>query len=82
MPGRGERFYFAAREIVMKDFPNCVANVGKMEFAPGASNIVPARADLLLEFRSPDEDQLSQIGYCIIGLALAERSRTVWAWSY
>ncbi len=62
-------FILAAREIVMRDFPNCVANVGKVDFAPGASNIVPARADLLLEFRSPDEKQLSSLDIALIELA-------------
>ncbi len=62
-------FILAAREIVMTDFPNCVANVGKVDFAPGASNIVPARADLLLEFRSPDENQLSRLDIALIELA-------------
>ncbi len=28
-------FILAARETVMRDFPNCVANVGKIEFGPG-----------------------------------------------
>jgi len=62
-------FILAVREIVMRDFPNCVANVGKIEFAPGASNIVPARADLLLEFRSPDEDQLLKLDIALMKLA-------------
>ncbi len=62
-------FILAARETVMRDFPNCVANVGKIEFAPGASNIVPARADFLLEFRSPDADQLSKLDAALIQLA-------------
>ena len=62
-------FILAVREIVMRDFPNCVANVGKIEFAPGASNIVPARADLLLEFRSPDEDQLLKLDIALVKLA-------------
>jgi acetylornithine deacetylase/succinyl-diaminopimelate desuccinylase-like protein len=53
----------------MRDFPNCVANVGKIEFAPGASNIVPARADFLLEFRSPDEDQLAKLDAALMALA-------------
>ena len=35
-------FTLAARGIVLKDFPNCVVNVGKMEFTPGAFNIIPA----------------------------------------
>ncbi len=62
-------FILAVREIVMRDFPNCVANLGKIEFAPGASNIVPARADLLLEFRSPDEDQLLKLDIALVKLA-------------
>ena len=62
-------FILEVREIVMRDFPNCVANVGRIEFAPGASNIVPARADFLLEFRSPDADQLSRLDLKLMELA-------------
>ncbi len=62
-------FILSAREAVMRDFPNCVANVGKIDFAPGASNIVPARADLLLEFRSPDADQLARLDNVLMQLA-------------
>jgi N-carbamoyl-L-amino-acid hydrolase len=62
-------FILEARQTVMRDFPNCVANVGKIEFSPGASNIVPARADFLLEFRSPDENQLDALDKALIKLA-------------
>ena len=62
-------FILEARQLVMKDFPNCVANVGKIEFSPGASNIVPARADFLLEFRSPDEKQLDALDKALMTLA-------------
>ncbi len=62
-------FILTARQIVMQDFPNCVANIGKVDFAPGASNIVPARADLLLEFRSPHENQLSRLDIALLELA-------------
>lgn len=62
-------FILAAREIVIRDFPGGVANVGNIEFAPGASNIVPARADLLLEFRSPDAEQLFKLDHELIKLA-------------
>jgi N-carbamoyl-L-amino-acid hydrolase len=54
-------FTLAAREIVMRDFPNCVVNVGKMEFIPGAFNIVPARVDVSLEFRSADEEEFQRL---------------------
>ncbi|HLA06112.1 MAG TPA: M20/M25/M40 family metallo-hydrolase, partial [Anaerolineales bacterium] len=46
-------FALMARELVMKKFEGCVVNTGKMDFAPGAFNIVPARVDVALEFRSP-----------------------------
>ncbi|MFN8412249.1 MAG: Zn-dependent hydrolase [Anaerolineales bacterium] len=62
-------FILSVRETVMRDFPYCVANVGKVEFAPGASNIVPARADFLLEFRSPDAKQLSALDETLMELA-------------
>jgi hydantoinase/carbamoylase family amidase len=62
-------FTLAAREIVMRDFPNCVVNVGKMEFIPGAFNIVPARVDLALEFRSPDEEEFERLDAALIARA-------------
>ena len=62
-------FILEARQVVMRDFPNCVANVGKIEFSPGASNIVPARAVFLLEFRSPDENQLAGLDAALMKLA-------------
>ncbi|MBI3738849.1 MAG: Zn-dependent hydrolase [Chloroflexi bacterium] len=68
-------FTLAAREIVMKDFPNCVVNVGKMEFAPGAFNIVPARVDLSLEFRSPDEREFKRLDSVLLELAKQEAKR-------
>jgi N-carbamoyl-L-amino-acid hydrolase len=68
-------FTLAARELVMKDFPNCVVNVGKMEFAPGAFNIVPARIDVSLEFRSPDEEEFQRLDSVLIKRAKAEGNR-------
>jgi N-carbamoyl-L-amino-acid hydrolase len=65
-------FTLAAREIVKKDFPNCVVNVGKMEFAPGAFNIVPARVDLSLEFRSPQEEEFKRLDSVLLELARQE----------
>jgi len=62
-------FILAVRELVMQEFPSCVANVGKVKFSPGASNIVPACADLFLEFRSPDETQLSGLDVALMELA-------------
>ena len=68
-------FTLAAREIVLKDFPNCVVNVGKMEFTPGAFNIVPARVDVSLEFRSPDEDEFKRLDSALIECAKAQAKR-------
>ena len=68
-------FTLAAREIVTRDFPNCVVNVGKMEFAPGAFNIVPARVDVSLEFRSPEEEEFKQLDSVLIACAKAEAKR-------
>ena len=68
-------FTLAAREMVMKDFPNCVVNVGKMDFAPGAFNIVPARVDLSLEFRSPDAEEFNRLDAALIELARREAIR-------
>jgi N-carbamoyl-L-amino-acid hydrolase len=54
-------FTLAAREIVMNDFPDCVVNIGKMDLQPGAFNIIPARAELWLEFRAPDEQEFKRL---------------------
>jgi len=62
-------FTLAAREMVMRDFPNCVVNVGKMDFAPGAFNIVPAQVDVSLEFRSPDEEEFNRLDEALLKLA-------------
>jgi len=68
-------FTLAAREIVMNDFPNCVLNIGNMEFTPGAFNIVPARVDVSLEFRSPDEEEFQRLDKALLERAKAEAQR-------
>jgi N-carbamoyl-L-amino-acid hydrolase len=65
----------AAREIVQGDFPDCVVNVGRMEFSPGAFNIVPARVELSLEFRAPDEGQFARLDSALIERAAIEAKR-------
>jgi len=64
-------FTLAARELVLKDFPDCVVNVGRMELAPGAFNIVPARADVSLEFRAPDEPAFQRLDAALMECAHA-----------
>jgi hydantoinase/carbamoylase family amidase len=68
-------FTLAAREMVMQDFPSSVVNVGKMDFAPGAFNIVPARVDVSLEFRSPNEDEFKRLDAALLLLANTEATR-------
>jgi len=68
-------FTLAAREIVLKDFQNCVVNVGKMDFTPGAFNIVPAQVDVSLEFRAPNEDDFKQLDSALIERTQLEAKR-------
>ena len=68
-------FTLAARELVLKEFPNGVVNVGRMDFFPGAFNIVPARVDLALEFRSPDAAEFERLNSALLDLARAQASR-------
>jgi N-carbamoyl-L-amino-acid hydrolase len=68
-------FALALRETVMGEFAGCVANVGRMDFAPGAFNIVPATVDVALEFRSPDAEQLQRLDEALIRLARAQAER-------
>lgn len=48
-------FNLTLPKIIEDQFPDCVANVGKMVFSPGASNVVPERVEVLCEFRAPDD---------------------------
>ncbi|MBM4428008.1 MAG: Zn-dependent hydrolase [Chloroflexi bacterium] len=68
-------FALAAREMVMRDFPNSVVNVGKMDFVPGAFNIVPAQVDAALEFRSPDDEEFKRLDKALLELARSEAAR-------
>lgn len=68
-------FTLAAREMVMRDFPRGVANVGNMVFAPGVFNIVPARVTVSLEFRAPAEDEFRKLEAALIEHARVEAKR-------
>jgi beta-ureidopropionase / N-carbamoyl-L-amino-acid hydrolase len=68
-------FTLAAREMVMREFPNSVVNVGKMDFVPGAFNIVPAQVDVSLEFRSPDEEEFNRLDKALLELAGEQAAR-------
>jgi len=64
-------FTLAARQVVLEDFPGCVANVGEMRFAPGAFNIVPAQVDVALEFRAPEVETLDRLEAALLDRARA-----------
>lgn len=68
-------FTLAAREIVLRDFPRGVANVGNMNFAPGAFNIIPASVVVSLEFRAPTADELAQMQEALLERAKVEAAR-------
>jgi len=68
-------FTLAAREFVMRDFPDCVVNIGDMDFSPGAFNIVPAQVNLALEFRAPNESDFDNLESLLLTLAQTEAER-------
>ncbi len=55
------RVIIAAREIVVREFPQSVITVGDVHLEPGAFNVVPGVARLSLEFRSQDDAVLDRI---------------------
>jgi N-carbamoyl-L-amino-acid hydrolase len=62
-------FILTARELVVRDFPKCVVNVGQMNLKPGAFNIIPGMAEFALEFRAPEAKQLKELGSALLSLA-------------
>jgi beta-ureidopropionase / N-carbamoyl-L-amino-acid hydrolase len=68
-------FTVKARDLLMGEFPGCVANVGSIQFLPGAFNIVPETAVLSLEFRAPDAGRLNGLENALLELARDEAAR-------
>lgn len=68
-------FTLRARELVMRNFPDCVVNIGDMKFTPGAFNIVPAQVDVLLEFRSAEDPEFDRLDSALLALAHQEANR-------
>jgi len=68
-------FTLAARDIVTSDFRDCVVNIGNMQFSPGAFNIVPARVDVALEFRSSDQEKFKRLDSILIAQAYEAANR-------
>jgi N-carbamoyl-L-amino-acid hydrolase len=65
----------AVRDTVTQEFPGCVANVGDVQIEPGAFNVVPALAQVKLEGRSLDGDELDMLSARLTGLAQSEAER-------
>ncbi len=62
-------FALTARELVLRDFPGCTANIGQVRLTPGAFNIIPGTAELALEFRAPEAQKLRDLEIVLVGLA-------------
>jgi N-carbamoyl-L-amino-acid hydrolase len=62
-------FTLTSREMVLREFPGCVVNIGQMTFSPGAYNIIPGAAELALEFRAPALEQFDHLRAALLGLA-------------
>jgi beta-ureidopropionase / N-carbamoyl-L-amino-acid hydrolase len=65
----------AVWDVTAGEFPGCVANVGDIRLEPGAFNVVPGRAHVLLECRADDDDELDRLATRIldrVGLAADE----------
>ena len=58
---------FVAERFPQLAGPNTVWNVGRIEAMPGAANVVPARAQLILEFRDTAAALLDRIGQEVAG---------------
>ena len=65
-------FALAAEELVVRDFPGCVATVGDLRLEPGAYNVIPGTATVALEFRSPDAAALDALEDALLGRAQSE----------
>ncbi len=64
-------FVVATRELVVAEFPGRVATIGRLSLSPGAFNVVPGRADLALEFRSPSAEELDRMEDALLEAARA-----------
>ena len=49
------RFITQATDAAQRTFPNCVLTCGGIEVGPGVYNVIPNRAQVMLEFRATDE---------------------------
>jgi beta-ureidopropionase / N-carbamoyl-L-amino-acid hydrolase len=64
-------FAVAANELVVRDFPGCVATVGDIRLEPGAFNVIPGSARLAIECRSIDLEELDALESALLRAAHA-----------
>jgi beta-ureidopropionase / N-carbamoyl-L-amino-acid hydrolase len=63
------RFVVDVHETVVRDFPNCVATVGRVMLEPGAFNVIAGEAQVALEFRSADTSELDALEKALVLVA-------------
>jgi len=68
-------FTLEVRKLIIKDFPDCVANIGNISIEPGAFNIVPERAIASLEYRAPTTELLEHLETALLDLAKEQAKR-------
>jgi len=68
-------FTLAARALVMKEFPEGVVNVGMMEFAPGAFNVVPETVSVALQFRADQQNKMDRMEAALLLQAAQDADR-------
>ncbi len=68
-------FTLSARKHVVENFPDCVANIGNMQFEPGAFNIIPGQVMVALEFRAPNAKSFDHLENSLLKIAQKEAER-------
>lgn len=68
-------FTVAVPQLVMNEFPDCVANVSDIKFLPGEIDIVPAQAVVSLEFRAPDQQKFERLEAALIEQGRSEAEK-------
>jgi len=68
-------FRLAAREIALQSAPDCVVNVGYMNFSPGALNVIPSQVETGLEIRSTNEASMDALEAALLAQAHKEAQR-------
>lgn len=81
MPGRKDAgrgacsFQLAVIKILLEKFPDCVGNIGRMDFFPGDICVIPGKVDVYLEFRSLEISKLEEMERILLAQAKEEANR-------